>query len=240
MSDRTCHAVLVFLPQLRENNRKSVIQLGAQMSAFDNPEVVANRLQQLGLKESPLREAIYQGHLQRTRLTLNHPIIYHGLNMWGEVVAALRNQLRPLTWVREDVGSYALTIHEERKLAITVASGDEGTGNPSAHPTNRSRKGRNTMDAIEANRRQLELFEQLPPEVAEGEGRETWVLMHHTDISRGEIRVELSRPLSIGKDGKITAWAERIILASIPFDDELVEIYPPSGPDIDIEIQRKA
>lgn len=206
---------------------------------FDDPVAIADRLKQLALEEAPLREAVYQGHLQRARLTLNHPVIYHGLNMWGEVVAALRDQLRPLEWVREDVGSFALTIHEERKLAITVASGDEGTGNPLAHPTNRSRKGRNTVDAIEANR-QLELFEQLPPESVEEEGSQTWVLMHYTDHARSEIRVELSRPLNIGKDGKITAWAERIILDCISFDDQLVEIYAPSGPDIDIDIQRKA
>lgn len=206
---------------------------------FDNPEEIASRLEQLGVNERALREAIYQGHLQRTRLTLNHPVIYHGLNMWGEVVAALREQLRPLEWVREDIGSYALTAHEELKLAISVASGDEATGNPSAHPSNRSRKGRNTVDAIEANR-QLELFEQLPPEDQVEEGKQTWVLMHHTDTSRGEIRVELSRPSSIGKDGKINEWAERIILNSIPFDDDLVEIYAPNGPDIDIDIRRKA
>ena len=209
------------------------------MVLFDNSQEIANRLEQLGLNEAALREAVYQGHLQRTRLTLNHPIIYHGLNMWGEVVAALREQLRPLHWVREDIGGYALTVHEERKLAITVASGDEGTGSPSAHPSNRAKKGRNTVEAIEANR-QLELFEQLPPEAAAEEGRQTWALMHHTDTARGEIRVELSRPSSIGGDGKITAWAERIILASIPFDDDLVEIYPLSGPDIDIDIRRKA
>lgn len=207
---------------------------------FDNPDAISSRLGQLSVNEAGLREAVYQGHLQRTRLTLNHPSIYHGLNMWGEVVAALREQLRPIGWTRQEIGSFALTVHEELKLAITVASGDEGTGNPSAHPSNRSKKGRNTVEAIEANR-QLELFERLPPEnQEEGEDRQTWVLMHHTDTVRGEIRVELSRPSSIGKDGKITEWAERIILGRIPFDDELVEIYPPSGPDIEIDIRRKA
>lgn len=204
------------------------------------PEDVSDRLEAMGLNESALREAVNQGHLQRTRLTANHPIIYHGLNMWGEIVAALRDQLRPLDWVREDIGSYALTVNEELKLAITVASGDEATGNAGAHPTNRSRKGRNTVEAIEANR-QFELFEQMPPAMThEEEGKQTWVLMHHTDIIRSEIRLELSRPLSIGGDGKINQWAERIILSSIPFDDQLIEIYPPSGPDIDFHIQRKA
>ncbi|MBX3713501.1 MAG: hypothetical protein KF800_16200 [Lysobacter sp.] len=203
-----------------------------------NPKSVADRLAELGLEEGRLREAVFQGHLQRTRLTRNHPTIYHGLNMWGELVAALREQLSP-EWVREDIGSYALTVNELLKLAIAVASGDEGTGDPAAHPSNRSRKGRNTVDAIEANR-QFELFELLPPKSDNEESYQTWVLMHHTDHVRGEIRVELSLPLSIGADGKITAWAERIILSSIPFDDQLVEINPPSGPDIDIDIQRKA
>lgn len=207
---------------------------------FNEPDTIATRLTQLGVTEVALREAVYQGHLQRTRLTPNHPSIYHGLNMWGEVVAALREQLRSDGWIRQEVGSFALTVHEGLKLAITVASGDEGTGNPFAHPSNRSKKGRNTVEAIEANR-QLELFERLPSEHRqEGDERQTWVLMHHTDIGRGEIRLEISRPSNIGDDGKITEWAERIILDSIPFDDELVEIYPPSGPDIEIDIRRKA
>ena len=206
---------------------------------FDDHQAIAIRLQQLGLEESALREAVNQGHLQRSRLTLNHPVIYHGLHMWGEIVGALREQLRPLQWEREDVGSYALTVHDELKLAIAVASGDEGTGNPDAHPSNRSRKGRNTVEAIEANR-QLELFERLPTKLDTEEGKQTWVLMHHTDAAKGEIRLEISRPSRIGSDGKITAWAERIILSSIEFDDVLPEILPPSEPDIDIEIQRRA
>lgn len=206
---------------------------------FDNPIEIANRLEQLGLREAELREAVNQGHLQRTRLTSNHPVIYHGLNMWGELVAALRDQLRPLDWVREDIGSFALTVNDELKLAITVASGDEATGNPSVHPTNRSKKGRNTVDAIETNR-QMTLFEELPPDAESDEVRQTWVLLHHTDTNRGEIRVEISRPSNIGSDGKITAWAERIILSSIPFDDVLVEIFAPNGPDVEIDIRRKA
>lgn len=201
-------------------------------------EEAFDRLQKLGMSESAVREAVFQGHLQRVRLTLNHPMVYHGLNMWGEVVAAVRNQLRPFGWVRGDIGSYALTVNEELNLAITVASGDEGTGNALVSPTNRSRKGRNTVEAIEANR-QLELFEGVPVEEQTGGDQQTWVLMHHTDMLRREIRLEMSRPLNIGTDGKITEWAERIILDSIPFDDELVEIHPPAGPDIDFDIRRK-
>jgi hypothetical protein len=208
---------------------------------FDNTGEIASRLDQLEVNEAALREAVYQGHLQRTRLTLNHPTIYHGLNMWGEIVAALREQLRPFGWIRQEVGGYASTVHEEQGLAISVASGDEATGNPFGQPCNRSRKGRNTIEAIAANR-QLELFDALPAETQEeADGKQTWFLIHHTDTVRGEIRLELSRPLNMDKkDGKISEWSERIILGSIPFDDDLVEIYPPNGPDIEINIRRKA
>ena len=52
--------------------------------------------------------------------------------------------------------------------------------------------------------------------------------------------MELSRPTAIGSDGKISEWSERIILGSIPLDGDQVEIEPPSGPDIEITVRRKA
>lgn len=209
----------------------------------DAPEEIASRLDLLGVSEAALREAIYQGHLQRSQLTLNHPRTFPGLAMWGFVVGALRDQLRPMGWDRKDVGSFPLAVNEDLKLAIAVASGDESTGVPYAHPSNRSKKGPNTVDAIEANR-QMGLFEHVE-EFLQGakdnvDGNQTWILMHHTDTTRGEIRFELSLPADIGDDGKITLWAERILLGSISFDDDLAELLLPGGPEIDIEIRRKA
>ena len=85
------------------------------------------------------------------------------------------------------------------------------------------------------------LFEEFMQEVKEdAEGNQKWILMHHTDTAKGEIRFELSLPADIGNDGKITSWSERILLGSISFDDDLVEILQPGGPDIDIEIRRKS
>lgn len=211
---------------------------------FKTQEEVATRLEQLGASGAAIREAVNQGYLQRERLTANHPIIYHGLNMWGETVAALREQLLPQGWRRQDIGSYALTVHEERNLAIIVASGDENTGNPDEFPSNNSKKGRNTVEAVEANR-QLELFENLPVvsgggDLSSTDDRPTWVLLHYTDVALREIRLELSRPLNMDMSGKFTEWAERIILNSISLDDDQIEINPPNGPDIDIDIRRKA
>jgi hypothetical protein len=58
-----------------------------------------------------------------------------------------------------------------------------------------------------------------------------------------EIRAELSLPMDIGVDGRVTVWQERIVLGSMPLDAEQLEITPaaPSdSPDIDVPIRRKA
>lgn len=206
----------------------------------DAPQI-AEKLDQLKLTETALREAVRQGLMHRARLTKNHPRIYPGLVMWGEIVAALGDQLRPLEWERQDVGSFAITVNEEVGISISVLSGDEATGNPYAHPSNRSKKGRNTVEAIEANR-QIDMFEDLleDAKAEAADKNETWVLMHHTDWPKREIRVELSRPFDIGEDGKISEWSERIFLGAIPFDDDIGEIFQPDGPDIDFDIRRKS
>lgn len=207
---------------------------------YADPHVVAHRLNDLALTEVALREAILQAHLQRSRLTANHPRIFPGLEMWGWAVASLGDLLRPLGWLREDVGNFPLTTNDNLSLAIAVAAGDEATGNPFAVPSNRSRKGKNTIDAVELNQ-QFDMFpEFLPTADQDTEGRETWVLLHHTDPVKKEIRIEISRPSEIGEDGKISAWSERILLGSIPFDGDTIEVIPPSGPDIQIDIRRKA
>lgn len=205
------------------------------------PETVLGRLGQLQLSESALREAIYQAHLQRARLTKNHPPTFPGLAMWGFAVGSLGEQLRSLGWMRVDEGNYPLVVNEELGLAISVASGDEDTGNPDAYPSNRSKKGKNTVAAVESNL-QADLFPETLQEKTDDSNeneRDTWILLHYTDVLKKEIRIELSRPTHIGEDGRISVWTERVLLNSIPFDDDLTEIIPLNGPDIDFEIRRK-
>ncbi|MFO2234306.1 hypothetical protein QOU29_16540 [Pseudomonas aeruginosa] len=236
--------LLVFPPHLREDNRKSPFVRDTQMQAcqvFSELDEVAIRLEQLYLAREALREAVNQAHLQRVRLTPNHPSVFAGLEMWGWLVGALREQLRALGWFAHEKSNYPLTIHSTLNLAIAVASGDSNVGNPLGLPSNRSKKGKNTVDAVEQNR-QFDMFAELLPEpeqLPESGSHDTWILLHHTDPAKKEIRMELSRPSGIGKGGKISSWSERIMLGSIDLDDDFTEITHPSGPDIDIEIRRK-
>ena len=76
------------------------------------------------------------------------------------------------------------------------------------------------------------------PHVRGDEGPLTWFLLLHRAGS--EVRCELSLPSQISADGRITRWQERIMLPSIPLDGTEVEIVAPVGPDLDIDVKRKA
>ena len=209
---------------------------------FIKPDEKRQRLNELGLNEEVLRGAVLQGHLNRMGLSAQHPKIYLSLNMWGEIVAALRSGLRPLGWVAMEENNFPQTVHEKLNLSIVVQSGTKETGIfPGKDPTCRSKKGWNTEESVKANF-QLSLFE-IPNVQIKKQGSkktiQTWILLHYRDVNLQEIRLELSRPLLM-EDGKFKKFAERIILNSIPFGDESVEINAPSGPDIEVDIRRKA
>ena len=68
----------------------------------------------------------------------------------------------------------------------------------------------------------------------------TWFMMFHTDEEG--FQVELSLPNAI-TDGRITSWAERIILPVFPRDDDrLTSLVTPDSDDLDevvVEVTRR-
>jgi hypothetical protein len=194
----------------------------------------------MGLEEEQLVHAARRWYLTWSGFTPNHPPIGIGISAWTEAVAALREQLMAVGWSRSDERNYALVINPDGSLAINVATGDAGTGRPNATPSNKAPKGISTADAITINQHQLELDLPVPdvPHIRGDDGPLTWfLLLHRADA---EIRSELSLPSAMSPDGRITRWQERIILSAIPLDSSEVEIQPPQGPDLDIEVKRKA
>jgi hypothetical protein len=55
-----------------------------------------------------------------------------------------------------------------------------------------------------------------------------------------EIRCELSLPSAMSPDGRITRWQERIIISSIPLDGAEIDVPATEGPDLDIDVKRRA
>ena len=202
------------------------------------PNEVDAALSSLGLTPALLFEAVIAGLLARDACTANDPPFLPGIYQWGKTVRALREALAPLGWSRSDEGNFCTVVEPGGSFAIAVASGSEETGRVGGEmPTTKRRKGPSTADAVHANA-QLYLFEEFAPAVSPEPDRATWVLLFHSDAA--EIWAELSLPDSIGDDGHIDGWRERIILGSRPLDDEIVPVAPDFGPDPTIDVRRRA
>lgn len=207
------------------------------------PDDVNTRLSILGLEQADLLDVVQQGYVAFISCTENHPPVTRGVWSWGETVRALRDRLIPLGWSRSDNKNYSTVIHPSGRLAIAVATGDEGTGCPGVQPSTKSPKGSSTLDAVSINQ-QLNLFmaevsstplQQVEEQLDE---RATWILLVHRSTT--EVRCELSLPSSMGSGGFINGWQERILLPSIPLDNVVVDVEPSTGPEINIDVQRRA
>lgn len=208
---------------------------------------IDSRLTQLGLEESKLADIVRRGYLAFASCTPNDPPLYPGFSAWATMVRGLREYLLP-EWERCDENNYSLVVNPTGTVAIAVATGDDATGRPETAPTTKSSKGPSTIEAVTSNQMQLELpyvFDSAPdlastrPEDTD-EQRMTWIFLVHR--ARGEVRCELSLPTSMGSDGRVDGWRERIILKAVPTDPEIVEITPPqpSLPDISVDVKRRA
>jgi hypothetical protein len=213
-------------------------------TVFSKPEESRDRLTELGLDAMIFTQAIQRGQAIAAGYTPNHPAICRGISQWGEVVAAIREQLAPRGWTRIDDDNFALTVNPTRTIAISVSTGDEITGIADATPSTSSTKGPRTADAVVVNALQLDLFGNVPlkpEELKRTNGVMTWILLFHRDVAAQETRFELSRPVKMDSEGHVIVWVERIIFAALPFgtDGVLVPADLPLSPEIVPEVKRK-
>lgn len=210
-----------------------------QVAIWTDPEDVDAALARLGLTVAPLLKAVLAGHLARINCTENDAPNVPGIMQWNGTLRTLREELVLTAWTRCNAGGFARTISPTGSVAIAVASGNENTGIRKAIPTTRSAKGPNTAAAVQTNAAQLDLFaEVIPTEPLEEAERVTWFLLFHNDGS--ELRAELSLPVTMGEDDRIGLWRERIILPAQPLDTGFTLPEPDFGPDLDIDVQRRA
>lgn len=211
---------------------------------YIDPVEVDNRLSELGLEEPPLTDVVRRGYVAFASCTPNDPPQYPGLHAWAIMVRGLREYLLP-AWSRSNEKNYSLVVNAEGTVAIAVATGDEATGRRGVTPSTKGSKGPSTFEAVATNQTQLNLFE-FPPfipaetQTESDEKRMTWILLVHR--AQGEVRCELSLPTSMGADGRVDGWQERIILGSIPTDPGLLAATPPTTqlPDINVDVKRRA
>jgi len=199
------------------------------------PADVYRRLAELGegLVPDLLREPVARGEGERASCTDNDPAAEVGIFVWGRTVRFLREALRHLGWTKNANENVHTTISPDRTIAIAVAAGDAGTGDPNAIPRTKYERGKQTKAVVD---RQCSLFPpELPiaPDPADGL---LYVLLVHP--AADGIRCELSLPTRIGKNGRITSWRERIILARVPPAD-MPDSDIDRGPEIDVPVSRR-
>jgi hypothetical protein len=168
-----------------------------------------------------------------------------GLTRWGRTSRFLREELIPAGWSYDNPRNLARTIHPSGDFAIVVATGDELTGLADLLPTTKYAKGEATSRAVQVNEQLTLDFGDFDLGAGGSPARDvgellTWIMLFHVDDDG--FRLELSLPDAI-VDGRITSWAERIILPGFPRDDDRLAALMPSGDDhsgeVVVEVSRR-
>jgi len=205
----------------------------------------SGRLAELGLTIELIERVVRRADAEASMCTALDPPMMEGLTRWGRMNRFLREELIPAGWRFDNPRNLPRTIHPSGEFAIVAATGDELTGLAGLLPATKYLKGDATVQAIVINE-QLTLdfgdFAPGPDDIPVGGSGEmlTWFMMFHTEEEA--FRVELSLPNAI-TDGRITSWAERIILPVFPRDDDrLTSPVTPDRDDLDevvVEVTRR-
>jgi hypothetical protein len=226
--------------------------LQTAIHTFENEaDEVEELLRSMGLSGEALTDVCRQGLAEYLTATPFHPRNAAGSLMYLELVKALREKLVPAGWAIDEDG-LALTFNEKLGIAIAVRSGDTHAGDSKKNPSFKYPESVRMLQAIELNA-QLGLFDGVPglaafatperPQRVDHSKLQTWWLLHHVDTGRDVMRAELSLPVKIGEGGEMDQWKTRIILGSIPFDDEprvvLAGADDLGDADIDVPVRKK-
>ncbi|HEX8138693.1 MAG TPA: hypothetical protein VF544_14095 [Pyrinomonadaceae bacterium] len=199
-----------------------------------------NALAELGLSEKIVREVILDGEAARNSCTANDAPCIPGIIAWGRSVRSLRDNLIPKGWEKNNEDNFPTVVSPNGKIAIAVATGDEGTGQEKANPKTKYPKGVAAEEAINRNLNSLfaEVRAAAQAEKDKRSNRQTWILLKHRE--KDTVFSELSLPASMTKDEQVKNWLTRIILEPIKTDPN-VEVQDDSTAEpIDVPVRRRS
>jgi hypothetical protein len=209
-------------------------------------DAAVDRLAELGLSVGIVEQVVRRADAEASMCTPLDPPIMEGLTRWGRTNRFLREELIPVGWTFDNPRNLPRTIHPSGEFAIIATTGDELTGLLDLLPATKYTKGFATVQAVEINGQLTLDFADFDLGAPDGEARNsgdllTWLMLFHVDDEG--FRVELSLPDAIA-EGRITSWAERIILPVFPRDDDQLPglLAPPSddeGEEIVVEVSRR-
>lgn len=202
----------------------------------ETPGEVSQRLSELGLSLPVLFDAIHQGEFVRRSSSPLDPPAAPGFGAWARTVRALREALLPLGWEPRDNG-ISTVVNPTNLVAISVATGDEHTGNTDGRsPQTKYPRGSATAAAVNQNVQGI-LFGFVPDEVP---APTTWILLVRS--SADGLIAELSFPHTMSAGGRVSEWSERIVLGRIDPDGTGDRLPLPDDADsepIDVPLTRR-
>lgn len=205
---------------------------GPQVRA--EPVEVAGRMDELGIEEAVLRNAVLSGFQHASTCSEHDPPNLRGILFWARAVRSLRDQQVAKRWTAADRHNYSTVDHPDTPLSIAVAAGDANSGRVDADPTTRTEKGPATRQAVNRNQMSFEDEDEDFPKT-----RQTWLLLHYVDEDADELRLELSLPADFA-DGYITEWRERVILGSVPLSPGSQEEEDEESEEVDVSVERRS
>lgn len=211
-------------------------EVGMECAIYRSLGESEQRLRELGLTKEGLLSAVRAAAAAVAGCTSDSPPISRGWLAWYQAVVRLRQEFRPRGWEADDTANFSTIIDHSARVKIAVANTDAGTANVSFFPTNRSRRGELSRQAIAANQYCLPLPGwDVEPEEAKTPGYSTWYLCLY--IAGDTVRAELSLPTSC-EGGYFGGWSERIFLTS-GGDDWESAIPDDGGPEFEVQVSRK-
>jgi hypothetical protein len=202
-------------------------------------EDAIDRLAELGLTVEIVERVVRRADAEAGFCTRFDPPIMEGLTRWARTNRFLREELVPAGWSFDNPRNLPRTIHPRGEFAIVAATGDQLTGLLDLLPATKYPKGDATARAVLTNEQQLTLdFEEFDLRMADGRATDvadmlTWFMLFHVDDEG--FHVELSLPDAF-VDGRITSWAERIILPVFPRHDAVPAVPQQGSGDQDEEL----
>ncbi|GAA1658337.1 hypothetical protein GCM10009765_04720 [Fodinicola feengrottensis] len=177
-----------------------------------------DRLAELGLSVQILERVVRRADAEVSTCTPLDPPMMAGLIRWARTARYLREELVPAGWHFDNPQNLPRTIHPSGDFAIVAITGDELTGGLDVLPTTKHPRGPATALAVATNEQLPFDFDGFDFGLAPGRTLDaghllTWILLFH--VHDEAFQVELSLPDAI-EDGRITGWAERIIVPPFP------------------------
>lgn len=213
---------------------------------FSEPESVDRRLRHhFGLSVADLADvanAIFRGFADVDSL---HPKGFNGTNGWAKGTAAIRSILIPRGWLPADPQNQPRISSTDRRISITVSSGNSDTGVAERTPSTRNDKGSQTAVSVHHNAFQgllfaVETMDDAPLNTGSASDGALWMVLYYIDLDAREVRMELSLPNNMSVDDKVNGWAIRYILPPMSFAPEFDGLSNDVTPDVDFDVIPKS